>query len=662
MQGLAVEKYKGNIVISARWLIDNAVMTKDMYDWENKQRHVNVVRRGCKGTPALVDWRTLPVKYQAKVIELIGDPIKVVNDNVMLREAVKLREARVKDLEAWDYFGKLTDANGRILKEDKVKALTNSAKILNAITDCLDEIKSASIMRKQSFSVKREFKEFAYQVENNLSDYEHDLPTSPDRLYKIWLDYSRNGYEALVHGSLGKQTNNKNKRSAEIEAVISELLSKGNKLSDVMVAKLMETMGVEIAPRRIQEIRKKNELINKPERDGVRKFNNEALMQVDRSRPSQPMLMWVSDGWDAELYYQDERSRYNRLTIVMVIDAFNDYIMGYAIGDHENTDLIIEAYRDAINHAELLLGVPVMPQQIQSDNYGYKVLPPYYATICKEYTPAALGNAKSKVIEQYFRTVQSKLQLLPNYSGHNITAKKQTNDEWISANSKYFPTRDECIRQLQALVEIERSERRQALLQAWMNRDEAKVLMLDRCSYLAKFGERSRGNMLTPNGIKLIRDGVEYKYECADIKMREMRGERWTICYNRTNMNVAVAESEDGRMRFELHAKVKVPMAIADCTEEDFKVLQGYRDFNKQLKTYVGERRAANQALAIGYVEKKQLAGTFAGRLLTENGQHKDLKAKERKRLAAMKKEAEDVEVIKEEKKEREIVSIYSKM
>ena len=655
----AVEKYKGNIVISARWLIDNAVMTYDMYKKENARRHINVVRRGCKGTPALVDWRTLPVRFQAKVIELIGDPIKVVNDNLMLREAVKRREARVKDLEAWDYFGTLTDANGRMLKEEKIKALANSAKILNAITDCLDEIRSASIMRKQSFNVKREFKEFAYQVENNLSDYEHDLPTSPDRLYKIWLDYSRNGYEALVHGSLGKQTTNKNKRPAEVEAVISELLSMGNQLSDVMVSKIAESMGVEIAPRRIQEIRKKNELINQASREGVRKFNNEALMQVDRSRPSQPMLMWVSDGWDAELYYQDEKSRYNRLTIVMVIDAFNDYIMGYAIGEHENTDLIIEAYRDAINHAELLLGMAVMPQQIQSDNYGSKVLPPYYATICKQFIPASVGNAKAKVIEQYFRTVQSKLQLLPNYSGHNITAKKQTNDEWLSANSKYFPTREECVRQLQALVEIERSERRQALLQAWMNRDEAKVLMLDRCRYLAKFGERSRGNMLTPNGIKLIRDGEEYKYECADIKMREMRGERWTICYNRNNMNVAVAESEDGRIRFELHAKVKVPMAIADCTGEDFKVLQGYKDFNKQLKTYVGERRSENQALAIEYVEKKQLAGTFAGRLLTENGQHKDLKAKERKRLAV---EVTEVKEIKEEKKEREIVSIYSKM
>ena len=646
----AVEKYKGNVVISARWLIDNAVMTYDMYKKENARRHINVVRRGCKGTPALVDWRTLPVRFQAKVIELIGDPIKVVNDNLMLREAVKRREARVKDLEAWDYFGKLTDANGRMLKEEKIKELTNSAKILNAITDCLDMIKSAATMRSQSFNVKREFKEFAYQVENNLSDYEHELPTSPDRLYKVWLDYSRNGYEALVHGSLGKQTNNKNKRPAEVEAVISELLAMGNQLSDVMVSKIAESMGVEIAPRRIQEIRKKNELINQASREGVRKFSNTALMQVDRCRPSQPMLMWVSDGWDAELYYQDERSRYNRLTIVMVVDAFNDYIMGYAIGEHENTDLIIEAYRDAINHAELLLGMAVMPQQIQSDNYGYKVLPPYYATICKEYTPAALGNAKAKVIEQYFRTVQSKLQLLPNYSGHNITAKKQTNDEWISANSKYFPARDECVRQLQALVEIERSERRQALLQAWSNRDEAKVLMLDRCAYLAKFGERSRGNMLTPNGIKLIRDGEEYKYECADIRMREMRGERWTICYNRNNMNVAVAESEDGRVRFELHAKVKVPMAIADCTEEDFRVLQGYRDFNKQLKSYVGEKRAENQALAIGYVEKKQLAGTFAGRLLTENGQHKDLKAKERKRLAV---EVTEVKEIKEEKKER---------
>lgn len=668
MQG--IEKYNGGVVVEACWLVENGVMSEANYRILTQRHQIRVVRRGCKATPALVDYESMPKRFKEKCVEIWGcEPGELLEKKCLLREILETHEAQCRGIDSWQFFSTLTDKSGKLLEEEKVERMYNGSKILRAITECLRQVEIAAASRKQVFSIQREFEKLGRDI-SAMADYPNNLPQNGRRLLAKWKEWREEGDSVLVHGLLGQEGNHK-KSDESIEAVVAELVANGNQLSDVMIAKIMSAVGVEIDRREVGKIRRKYEIANMPQRNGMKAYSNQVKMQVDRRRPSQPMLMWVSDGWDAELYYDNGKSKYNRLNIVMVIDAYNDYIMGYAIGERECSELIIEAYKDAIYHAEALFGIPLMPWQIQSDNYAKKALLPYYSAICKDFTPAKVGNAKEKVIEQYFRTIQSKLQLLPNYSGHNITAKKQVNDDFINMNAKagLIPNREGVIRQLQALVEIERSERREALMQGWEERVKEKVIMLDRGAYLMQFGERSKGNMLTPNGLKLIREGKEYKYECFDIKMREMRGERWTICYDIKNMNQVVALSEDGRMRFVLEAKQKVAMCLADATEEDVAILRNYGSFNRQLSNYVTTTRIKNQELAKEYIAKHQLEGTLAGRLLVDGkGQHKDLKSAERKKLAEA-VEYEEVEVSREEEKQAIVreekvrkIDIYSKL
>lgn len=666
MQG--IEVWNKSIVVQASWLIDSGILSKPNYDWHVHQRNLRVVRRGGNGRTALVDWQSMAEGLKRRVVEVLGcEPTEAVKKTSLLLDVIRDREAQCKDMEAGRYYSSLTDRSGRLLPEEKIDRMYNGARILAAISDCLAMVESAAAMRKQRFSIRMEFEGFARLLAGEIAEvYPHSLPGNPRRLQDKWREFKEVGYEALVHGLTGKEGNRKPAMSEEdakgLAAVISELSALGNNLSDVTVAELLERAGVSVSRRRVQEVRKKNEMVNKPQRDGVKAFRNTELMQIDRVRPSQPMLMWCSDGWDAELYYRNEKSRFNRLTIVVVTDCYNDYPMGYAIGERECGELIVEAYRSAIRHAEELFGEAVMPWQIQSDNYAKAMLTPYYAAICKAYTPAAVGNAKSKPIEQYFRTLQSRLAIYPNYSGHNITAKNQPNDEFTNSWSAAFPTKEGVIQQLDTLMKMERDAKREALMAAWTSRDEAKVVMLDRVQYLMQFGEVSRGNMLTPNGIKLIRDAKEYKYECRDIRMREQRGERWRIHYDLGNMNQVLAVSEDGRSRFMLEAKQKVHMALADCTEADFAALADYREWNASLMAHIAEEKAKKQAEALEYIEKKQLAGTLAGRLLTEGGQHKDLKAAERKKLAERTENNGEKQAVRRETKQRRVEDIYSQL
>src|SRR5690606_8235724 len=120
--------------------------------------------------------------------------------------------------------------------------------------------------------------------------------------------------------------------------------------------------------------------------------------------------------------YQDKNSYSNRLVIVVVLDAVNKYPVGYAIGDRENSNLIQEANRNAIMHMKELFGNSYRPWQLQSDRYALKKLTPFYQAVAHLHTPAAVGNAKSKIIEPYFKYLNKECQkYFPhNWSGFNI--------------------------------------------------------------------------------------------------------------------------------------------------------------------------------------------------------------------------------------------------
>lgn len=92
---------------------------------------------------------------------------------------------------------------------------------------------------------------------------------------------------------------------------------------------------------------------------------------------------------------------HNRKTIVVVLDACGKYPIGYAVGDHESPALIREALRNAIRHARELFGARYKPLQLQSDNYQKGVMVPFYEAMTVHYIPAALHNAKAKIIEPY---------------------------------------------------------------------------------------------------------------------------------------------------------------------------------------------------------------------------------------------------------------------
>jgi hypothetical protein len=578
-------------------------------------------------------------KLKAKVIEALGcDPAQTSRET-LLRSILQRREAQLLDTQAYDYYSRVTGKDGRLLKPEKVTELWNGAKILDAIGELLEEKRRAAEMGRLRLSVKREFEALANEIDQQLVEWPNSLPTSGDRLRKKFNDYQLHGYEVLVHGLTGKESNHK-ARGVDVNAVVEALIASGAKLNDAQVAKAAETLGVKIDRRRVQEIRVKNATMLAASREGKRAYANTITMQVDRERPDMPLKMWSLDGWTAELYYQESvpgqgKTYWKRLVVEIVVDVMNDYPIGYAIGEQETAELITAALQNAVHHTREVLGGYYAPWQIQSDHYSLKAMTPKYGALARYVTPASVGNAKAKPIERYFAYLESEyLWALTNNGGHNITAKTQANDEWLNAHKYQFPDREGLEQQIGKIIEIERSRKIAAVREAWQQGDSAMRRELNMEGYLLAFGETGRGNMLTPNGLKLIRDGVEYKFDSFDIEMRAHRGERWTLRYDLGDMNQALAVSEDGRLRYMVEAKKKVPMALVDYEEEDWKALTEYRQFNRQLTERVTGHVCEVQERAREFVTRAQLESPMSALLLTDSkGQHKDNKRKAQREL-----------------------------
>lgn len=638
--------YKNIMCVSSNYLTGNGYLTDTYIRILKHRNQISVIKRGSKVSSALISFNSLPEKIKRQVIEskdLHGrrpeEIIKKEKEKCSLLMLLEEKENKgdFLSIEDWVDSYKVGD---KYIENEKRDVIKNNIKIVESIMSLYNKTLMLNKAGGRHMSKKKFWDNIAKDVATEVTEeYPNNLPMSNRKLYQKVKDYQEFGKGIFIHKSYGNS--NAQRLTEEQRATIVALISRGNRYTDEQVRRIAKHIGIDITQRRIQQIRKEENLYVTAGRDGVRAFYNTKARQQDRERPDMPLKYISLDGWDVELYYQNEDSYWNRLSVVVILDAMNDYPLGYAIGEHENANLTVEALKSAVHHTREVLGDYHGFWQIQSDNYARKILPKYYNSICKYYTPAAVGNAKSKVVERYWQYLKNEyFFIFNNYSHSNITSKDQPNSEFLNTMKLNFPSKEECINIISQVIEIDRRAKVQQLQKAWINGDDKFKLEFDTERYLLQFGDKGNGNMLTANGIKLIREGKEYKFECDDISIREHSDKRWVLHYDLRNMSKVVAESEDGKYRYMLSAKEKVPMALCDYTQEDYAKLERYREFNKQLIAQVEEKVSIRQQLAKDYMSKAEIEGDFAARLLTDkNGQHKDNKYIERQQNLLAEKE-----------------------
>ena len=226
------------------------------------------------------------------------------------------------------------------------------------------------------------------------------------------------------------------------------------------------------------------------------------------------------------------------------------------------------------------------PHQIQSDNYAVKQLTPFYQAMATLFTPAAVGNAKAKVIEPYFMYLNKQYcQKMPNWSGFNLTSRKenQVNAEMLNLIKKTFPNKEGVIRQIERIINTERAKKVTDYLAKWDEMPAEDKVVMSEMDWLMVFGiEVGAPNKITGQGIIKTIDGISYTYDAFDLEFRNNMHLSWQLRIDPNDMSKALAISEDGKLRFVLKETMSIPMDIKSQTEEHHAHRTKVRDFNKQ--------------------------------------------------------------------------------
>lgn len=433
-------EYYGNTLCISHTELIAGIMTEDTVKNLRRRKQIKQVQRACYGTPALFAVESLPLKYRTEVYRRYPD-LQEKADSKPFMDTI------TPDGQAMQFYADYVLADGRHLTTEKQAEYSNNCAIMNAFRQCIETSNSHRLRQSKPRLNKTEFWRKAAAALPRLADrFPHSLPESDRRLQRKFNEYLHDGYVCFISKKF--QNINAAKVDDDVkESVLVQLIGHHNNLDNVAIANLYNAVAKQqgwkaITPSTVAKWREKLDLVTSAGRLGSTNFRNKKSMQVKRTRPTAPFLMWTLDGWDVELLYQttktDSKGRsvttyHNRLTLEVVLDPCINYPIGYAVGTHETPELIAEALRNAAKHSEELFGVMLRANQIQCDHYGIKAMTPLYNVMGDKLTPARVKNAKAKVIEPYFGYLnKTYCKLFNNWSGFGITTdpSKQPNSEW----------------------------------------------------------------------------------------------------------------------------------------------------------------------------------------------------------------------------------------
>ena len=631
------------------------------------------LRKGSWSYDSLVEFDSLESDWRQLIHTTFGVPQREVEQSLFSKHFVTDGQCK-QVFEAYRY-GK---DNLQRLPVEVIELYINQVSVLNTVLK-VKELRSGRA--KALAGVKINTWEALSRDVNAFTDVDHDLPTTPDSLrYKV-SQYKKKGPKSVISGKYGQQ-NAALVVTKKQQVFIEELLNKHQNLNNEQIASIYnlaaDAMGwKKIGAKTIAKIRKETNLFTYAGRRGETEFMHNLEMQVKRSKPSLPMVYWTADGWDVELLYQkkgkDKKGKtvttyHNRLTTVVILDPFNNYPIGYAIGTHESPALIKEAYRNAFNHTKELFGTRYKTYQLQTDNYQIKHLTPMYRGISKHHTPAKVKNSKSKVIENYFDKLNEKhfqAKLVPNWSGHNVDSNKdnQPNNDYLTKIRHQFPDEDGCRMQIVQALEAERKAKRAAYVAQWANLPEEGRIEFATEDFLREFGEDTGyTNRLTGNGVTPTINGQALAFDSFDINFRKHGHRDWLIKYNPDDLSEVLAinaKSKDGRVQhvigtfeFLLIAKAIQPMALYDREKGDAAKLAQVEQFNKELRqTIIDRNQERHDELNDLFSNNPQLETLQKLIIPDSRGQHKDEKSVARRAKPVVPVQAEpldDYEVVDE--------------
>lgn len=597
-----MQYYNGILCISGSQLIisddnPNGLLSLPNYKYYISKNKLNVIRRGCYGTPALIEFDSLPAKYKEMVKERFGDP-----------EVESQKEGIMKYLEhdsqAVQFFRLIKigyDDSEKSLPDDVQQLYSNNAAVLNALKRAWDEHVISSRSRNKRPLAGKFWSRAATAIQNLPKGWKCCLPKNPRKLRVKLHDYIEYGYDILLSGKWGNQNTRIiteeigdwlvakwSARVPKIVVSIEQLHALYNQEADernreagkVVWKKIKSSAAIRDYIYR-PDIEEKWHAARYGELSYKEKFTRQHKTKLASFRDS----LWYSDGTKLNFYYQDKDGNTKTANVYEVIDVYSECFLGYHISPTEDFEAQFCAFKMAIQTSKC------KPYEIRYDNQGgHKKLESgnFLAAITRHGINTAPYNGKSKTIESAFGRFQaSYLKEEWYFTGQNITAKRKesrANMEFILANLKNLPT----LEQVQEVYRKKRTEWNNAphpatgipRIEMYRTSANDKAQEVDFLDMITMFGIMTKDpSTYRSSGIQLVVKNTKYEYEVlgADGQpdndfMRRNVGRKFYVRYDLEDMSVvSLYEKDASGMRFVTLAQpyIKVQRNLQEQTNDD---------------------------------------------------------------------------------------------
>jgi hypothetical protein len=592
--------------------IESQVASSENYLWKElsrKAKWLRSIKDPSDNRKVLIEFESLPEEKKQKVIIRFGDPYQAIAKQ-------PIKELITKDLKAEQYFLQYRYTKGdqdAKLPIETVNEYTRAASWLNMLVIIRSDRKQ---VKKQLNISIGEFWKHAIEL---IDKEKIQLPTNPRRLFEKIDAYEQaqgdDKYNTIIHKNFGN--NHSLKVNSELsKALLLQLIAQPHH-DDIQKTRVYNEWAVkneheQITPRTLCNWRMENEWLISANKNGSAAWYNKFGKQLQRNRPTAPLFLVGSDDNELDLYFQGNKlnkknysviNYYNRFKAIIVMDAYNDYILGYAIAEEITVDLVKLAYLDAIYHIKDLTGDFYLPLQIQSDRWNFTALKEFYESIAV-YTPARAKAPRGKYIERAFGDKwETLLKYYVNYAGPNITAATKANDEFIDAHKKDFPTKEQAhhqiadfINKLRNLVDENTGKSKQdQWLDAFTASELSKKKQIGEMQLLLTFGRvHDYKNTITNKGITPAINCIEHNYEIPDEYYLQTVGKRVQVIYEPFDYS-RILVTDGGNLRFIAREYQKLPSAIADYQPGDRKRINDRLEEKKMHVQMIATQNAKHQ-------------------------------------------------------------------
>lgn len=604
-------EYYGNIIaVTVDELTggENPVITPANYQNLRHRGGINILRHGRGyGSYALIEYASLPERFKTRFVAKYGNP-----DELMKKEQIGLPQ----DLNAQQFFYDRVLPNGERIPEPKQEEYTINARVLNALQDMFNTQKA---MRRACNNNTPVIWSNIFRASEELREtYHHTLPKSEARLRDKMREYAKSGYACLISGKFGNTNTLKITKAGERQIIAL----RRSKTPVYTLTQLFEKYNGIAEKKGWKPLRSENSLRQFLERPDIKPqwydavYGELASKQI-YSRHNKTLMptmrdsLWYGDGTKLNLFYKDYEGGklvVKTAFVYEVADAFNDTLLGYAIGKSENFDLQYKAFRMAVETSGH------KPYEIVTDNQGAqtsKVAQAFFASITSHVSRTTSPyNPQSKTIERLFGEFQR--QILGQdwrFTGGNISAKEawKINREFVDANKESLYTYDEL---LAAYAEARRKwnavNGRLTAYQASVNPETEVVSQIDMVNLF--WIRTDRPSKFTADGISIQYQKRKYTYEVLtadgkpDYEWRKVNtGKEFIVKFDPMKMDMAMLfEQTATGLRYVTSAYpyLTVHRNIQEQKDGDMTLIRQNDSENKRMRV---QRRIENHSLEIEY-------------------------------------------------------------